>query len=290
LYRPDLVVVQQCRHPLNRAEYLQDWRLILDMDDADFATPAMADALAAVLRRADGAICGSRYVRNWAAGYNPNTTLVWTGGPVSDRDVLPQAQRGPVVTWAQACPLDYPHELAFVERVMLQLLRHRPDVRLRLYGWRWEMDHPSLARMRQAGLPVEVRRFMPYEDFLQSLDDVAVGLCPYVSDGFVLGKSFGKILGYLDSRVPVLCSDAGDHAVFFDADSGMVRPNDPDQWVASLLALLGDAGLRQTMADAAHRRYLRELSLDAAAAKVDGFLRPLLPLRESGARAAPATL
>jgi hypothetical protein len=44
------------------------------------------------------------------------------------------------------------------------------------------------------------------------------------------------------------------------------------------------------MADAAHARYLECLTLDAAAAQVDAFLRPLVPADPERRAASPATL
>lgn len=274
MFGPDVVVVQQCRHPLNRIEYLREWRLVLDIDDADFLSPELDAALSDVARHADGVICGSRYVRDWAKAHNPNSTVIWTGGPVTERPSPAQRDRGPIVTWAQSRPLQYQSEFAFAERVMLDVARHRPDVRYRLYGWDMATDHPALDRLRAAGVTVELRPFLAYDNFLLSLQDCAVGLCPYIPEGFVLGKSFGKIIGYLDARVPVVCSDVGDHSQFFSTGTGIVS-NDPAVWVDAVVRLLDDPDWRQAVADGAHAQYLGQLSLGAMAARVDGFLRPI---------------
>ncbi|MEY8842268.1 hypothetical protein AB9K41_24835, partial [Cribrihabitans sp. XS_ASV171] len=59
---------------------------------------------------------------------------------------------------------------------------------------------------------MELKPFMSYDEFLASLRDVAVGLSPVHPDSdFSKGKSFGKILAYLDAKVPVICSEAVDH-------------------------------------------------------------------------------
>ena len=280
LFEPDLVVVQLCRHPLNRIEHLDGWRLVLDIDDGDFLSPDMDVVLSAVARRAVGVICGSRFVRQWAVTHNDNTAIIWSGGPVSDRPATPQHSRAPIVTWAQARPLEYPPEFAFAEPVMMDVAIRRPDVRYRPYGWNAPDSHASRDHLRAAGVTVELRPFMAYDDFLGSLRECAVGLCPYIPEGFVLGKSFGKIIGYLDARVPVVCSDTADHSPFFTPGTGVLS-DDPAVWMDAVAGLLDDPDWRQSVADSAHARYVGHQSLDAAAGKVDRFLRPFL----SGAQA-----
>ena len=112
--------------------------------------------------------------------------------------------------------------------------------------------------------------------FLASLRDVAVGLSPIVAASpFSQGKSFGKILGYLDAGVPVIASDEADHALFFTAESGVVS-NDPAVWEAAVARLLDDGAARAAMAGAARADMQRRLSVAAAAARLDGVLRGLL--------------
>lgn len=281
LFRPDVILVQQCRHPLNRVRHLGNWRLVLDIDDADFFDPALRGELEEMARCAEGVICGSRFIRDWAAQFNANSVVIWTGTPISNAATPRHADRQPVVTWAQSGPLGYMAEFGFVSDLMCRTAARIGPVQFRLYGWDAPSDHPFLADMRAAGVNVDLRPFLDYPAFLASLRDVAVGLSPIVPEGFSLGKSFGKILGYLDADVPVICSDEADHALFFTPASGVVS-NDPDIWVDAICALLVDPARRDVMAAAARAAFVVRLSSQAAGAQVHQFLSPLVASHNTG--------
>ncbi|MFC3613037.1 hypothetical protein ACFORG_04630 [Lutimaribacter marinistellae] len=264
-FQPDIVVLRTCRHALNRVEHFPGCKVVLDLDDADFFHPPMRDAITQTARDADGVICGSRFVRDWAAQHNPDTTVIWTGTPISDGPWPDHGDRERIVTWAQSDPLIYNHEFDFIEEVVLALAARGTQFRFRFYGWNFPEDHPKLARLREAGVELELIPSLAYEKFLGSLRDVAVGLSPVHPDSdFSKGKSFGKILAYIDAKVPVICSDAVDHALFFTSESGIVS-NDPEVWVDRIAALLDDPACRQTMADNAHDDFRERLSVETAA-------------------------
>ncbi|MEY8842300.1 hypothetical protein AB9K41_24995, partial [Cribrihabitans sp. XS_ASV171] len=109
-FRPDVVVLRTCRHELNRVEHFNSCKVVLDLDDADFFHPPMRDAITKAALEADGVICGSRFVRDWAAKLNNDTTVIWTGTPISDGPWPDHQDRARIVTWAQSDPLIYNHE------------------------------------------------------------------------------------------------------------------------------------------------------------------------------------
>lgn len=274
-FRPDVVVVQKCRHGLNRSPHLARWRVVLDVDDADFLDPTLTQLMADVAAASLGVICGSRFIRDWAACHARRTDIVWTGTPISCGPWPDHTARAPLIAWAQSSVSGYPGEFEFVCEVVKAVAARRGGALLRIYGWDLPEDHPSLMELRGAGVSVELCAFMPYADFLRSLRDVAVGLSPIRPEGFSLGKSFGKILGYLDAKVPVVCSDAADHSEFFNERSGVVS-NDAAVWVARISALLDDPAARTAMSDAAHADFVARLSTAAAVRRVDGFLSAVL--------------
>lgn len=277
-FRPDLIVLQQCRHHLNRVELLPDCPFVLDIDDADFLDARLGPILEVTARASVGVICGSRYIRDWAARFSDNARVIWTTTPIRERRPGGAGPGEPVVTWAQSSPLGYPAELEFITEVMTEVARRRGPTRLRLYGWDAGSDHPALERLRAASLEIELLPFMPYEDFIESLSGVSLGLSPIVPDGFSNGKSFGKILAYLDASVPVICSDEVDHSLFFTPRSGVVS-NDRAVWVTEICRLLGDPAARTAMAAEAHADYLRRLSTTRGGELTFRFLSQLLPQR-----------
>lgn len=278
-FRPDIVVFQQMRHHLNRVETVPDGTpIVLDIDDADFADPRHADLMEDTARRVAGVICGSRFVQDWADRFNANTTIVWTGGDPGTAHPTPQADRRPIVSWAVSNATRYSAEFDFVADFVLRLAEvSRTPFIYRQYGWDGASDHPRLAQIRDAGVEVEVvRGLMPYPKFLASLDQIAVGLAPLITQSeFSRGKSFGKVLGYLQARVPVLCSDAADHSLFFTDRTGVVS-NDQDVWVRTAADWLANPAKREAIAHAAYEDYSMRLSTQQAARQVAAFLTQTL--------------
>ena len=201
--------------------------------------------------------------------------VVWTGMPPSRRGPPAQMARPPIVGWAQTNPASYVREADLVVAAMTRVARARPDVTLRL--WDRGMGEAAaeaalLARLRGAGVAVDWRGRLSYRAYLSSLDDVAVGLAPLAPETpFSRGKSFGKVLAYLDRGVPVVASPAGEHPRFFTPETGLAATG-ADDWSAAILRLLGDAARRETMARAGRGAFCRRLTSDAAAARVAALL------------------
>lgn len=283
IFRPDIALLLKSRHPDNSCELLEGIPYLYDLDDADFHDPGMQNRMEADVRNAAGVIAGSRYIANWCRARNPRTTVVWTGSPDNHGTFPPQTERRKVVTWAQSLPFKYRSELAFVTDLLCNL--GRSDFTVRFYGCLPEHETaPEVARLRAAGLEVELLPFMEYDAFLRSLGDVVIGLCPLVeSTPFSRGKSFGKILAYLSARVPIISSDAADHTLFFRPETGVVS-NDPAIWAREICALLDAPDRRAAMALEAYRDFSNRLTTTAAASRVDQFARAiLLETRADGA-------
>ena len=58
--------------------------------------------------RVAGVIAGSRYIADWCLAEGaPRADVLWTGAEVSPGHRPPQAERPPLVAWAQTRPMDY---------------------------------------------------------------------------------------------------------------------------------------------------------------------------------------
>jgi hypothetical protein len=275
-FAPDLLVVQKSRHPLNDPEHLQGLPFVYDIDDADFLSPKLTDRMMRTCASARRVMAGSRHVAEWCAQWSPNVDVIWTGTELSEGSRPAHADRAPIVTWAQADPHGYPDEFAFVRDVLLAARPRLPELTLRLYGWKPGADETMLGPLHDAGIAVETRPPMSYEEFLLSLREVAVGLSPVmVQAPYSRGKSFGKILSYLDAEVPVIASDEVDHSLFFDEGSGVVS-NDAAVWTDAVVRLLSEPQARDAMAAQATRKMIGQLTLQAAVNKVEATLRKAL--------------
>lgn len=277
-FKPEISVVQTCRHPLNRASNFAGTPYVFELDDADFVDDALAQPMADIAQGAKGVLCGSRFIKRWANGFNPDASVVWTGTPVTGGPWPDHQDRAAIITWAQSEPTGYAREFAFITDVLCEVRQTSGPFTLRLYGWVGPKEHPLLDRLTDAGIELDIREFLPYPEYLSSLREVAIGLSPVIAQAeFSKGKSFGKILGYLDAKVPVICSDEVDHSLFFDSKTGVVS-NDHDVWVRSIQELLADAPKRQSMADHAYTYLQKRLSVKVAAQHVDAALRTWLKM------------
>ena len=271
--RPDVLVMQGARHALNRPALYPGCPVVYDMDDADFHLPHLQEPVARAMPQVAAVIAGSEYIADWcrAAGAGGVITVL-TGMPVSARRHRPQAERPPVVAWAQTRPMQYTAEAGMVREVMRRVARGCPEVRFRLYDRRPGDDDAVPAGFEAAGIRTEWRAATGLRDYLASFDDVAIGLAPLCPETpFSRGKSVGKVLAYLDRKVPVVASDAGEHRRVFDAASGVVS-NDPGVWSTEILRLLRDAPARQRMADAGFAVFRDRFSTGAVAEQVAGVL------------------
>lgn len=278
-YDPDILFFQQCRHELNDARHSFGRPYVLDIDDADFFDPKFETRIARTCAGALGVIAGSRFIANWCSKYNSNTRIVWTGTPVTD-DVRPShGERPPVIAWAQRAPLRYPRELDFVREFHAALTAAGKHFTLRLYGVSTDAERAQISPLFGPDADLQLYPLMKYDDFIRSLYGVSIGLSPIIHQSeFSRGKSFGKILGYLDAKVPVIASDEADHALFFSPDSGVVS-NDLGTWVDSAGAMLDQPVLRDSMASRAFHDFKTRLTTEAAAAQIDDYLKTLLPTR-----------
>lgn len=276
-YKPDIAVLLKSRLKANSHELLLGIPYIYDIDDADFHDAKIVDRIKADVTHADAVIAGSQYVADWCKRINANTTVSWSGSPATEAEWPPHSARGDVITWAQSAPLGYDAERAFVIDVFKHVVAKRTPVTLRLYGCKpKDNDHPDIQLLREMGVKLELKPTMPYADFIASLRDVSVGLSAIVPENeFSRGKSFGKILAYISSGVPVIASDEGDHSRILQNDSAVLS-NNPEVWADAILELLDNPKRRDRMAAAAHEIFLAKLSTDAAADRLEVVVNDVL--------------
>ncbi|GIX23384.1 MAG: hypothetical protein KatS3mg122_0615 [Caldimonas sp.] len=281
LEQPDVVLLQQTRHPLNRPALYAGYPCVLDADDADYLDPRYQSMIAQCARDAAAVVGGSRFVADCLGRHNPNSHVIWTGTPWIDHlaRVAP-AQRPTVVAWAHSSPLDYPEEAALVQRVMIEVA-HRTACTFWLFGTHEDRAAAWFAPLRAAGARCEAIAPLPYADYLNKVAQAAVGLQPVCTrNAFSRGKSFGKLLAYLNGRVAVVASDAVDHSLFFrHGVNGYLVGDEPANWVESIVTLLQQPSLRERIANAGYDDARRRLSTRRFAELLDPVLREASSLK-----------
>jgi glycosyltransferase involved in cell wall biosynthesis len=105
--------------------------------------------------------------------------------------------------------------------------------------------------------------FLRYEQFVATIAQGAIGLAPLciTPDSFNQGKSFGKILAYLGAGVPVIASDAVDHALFFENGKNGFVSNLVEEWSGHIGHLLQDVDSRMRISRNAVTCFRARLSM-----------------------------
>jgi len=276
LFKPDVILIQMARHPDNLPEPFAPIPAVFDIDDADFQDETQLARIMANMAGCKRVIAGSRYIANWCRQHNAAVDVIWTGTDVRPGPVRSQRDRTAIVGWAAGDPVGYPREADFVLEIMRLVSARRAGTIFRLYADDGSEAYAAVVnRFRAAGIAIETRPSMAYEDFLSSLEEVAVGLNPLINmTGFSAGKSFGKVLAYLDAGVPTINTPNVDHPLFFDhGRNGFLAGEDAAAWADLILAMIDDAPKLQQIAEAARADLVERLSLPAAGRRVDATLR-----------------
>lgn len=270
---PDFVFVQMARHPLNRARLLEGRRFAFDIDDADYLDQNHTENVKDLCESAAVVFAGSRNIARWCRQYAANVRVVWTGTPASI-EPPPQARRKPIVTWAPSIAHEYPHESELMAQAVVRAWERGGRFVYRMYGAKDGKHAAEVSHiMQSAGVPFEPIPPMSYSDFLRSLRDVSIGLQPiHPDEPYSQGKSFGKVLAYLDAGVAVVASDAVDHSVFFQHGRNGLLVRENSQWPDAILALLDDAALRDRVAREGRADFIARLTTHAAATLISNAL------------------
>ncbi|MEM9294538.1 MAG: glycosyltransferase, partial [Planctomycetota bacterium] len=246
---------------------------------------------------------GSRNVAAYCRQHAPATHVVWTGceptpapgsspapgstapdtacEPGSVSPVSPPNQtRKPVVAWGATSFTRYNHEAQLVEQAIAQIAAQRPagqrPVTLHIYGARKKRyAAPMAQRLRNAGAQVRVFPMLSYAAFLKRLRKAAVGLQVISPEhAYAEGKSFGKVLAYLDADAAVVASSAVDHPLFFThGRNGMLADPTPESWAHAITQLLDDPAARGQLVAQARQDFVARLTAKAAAKQLDRVLR-----------------
>lgn len=229
--------------------------VVLDLDDPTyvpyvspiygrFATwlkwPSKADTL---IRWSRSVIAGSMTVADYAGAKSVIVPTVVDLNVFKPNVFKPGGAAGsppPVVGWIGTHGT-FPY-LESILPVLAKLARER-DFRLRIIG------------SGQTTVAVPRAELKPWrlEDELSDVQSFDVGLYPITEDRWSVGKSGFKAVQYMAAGVPFVMSPVGVSTSIGVDGSTHFLARTPDEWYGRLSALLGDAGLRRTMGEAARK-------------------------------------
>ena len=275
LEKPNVILMQQFLHPLNRPHLYFPIPSVIDTDGAEFLDPRWQSLIFESSRNARALVCGSHFVADSLRPHNPSVHVIWTGSPGAalPPKIRPDS-RGPIVAWAHATPLRYPIEAALMQSVMVEVSQ-RIKCTFWLFGTDESQAHSWFAPIRTAGGNCVAISPMPYDEYLAKVSEAAIGLMPVCTEhDFSRGKSFGKVLAYLAGQTAVVATAAVDHPLFFSSrTNGILVSNSVACWVDAIVELLTDLPLRQSIGESGWDDFNRRLTTQVFAKMLDPILR-----------------
>jgi len=278
LEKPDVILLQQTRHPLNRPSFYAPIPCVLDADDGDCMDDRHAERIALWASEAAAVVGGNRFVAGWLGQHNKGSShVIWTGTPrLEVTPAVAPARRAPVVAWAHDTPLDYPLEANLMQATFAEVAK-RTRAEFWLFGSTETQAAEWFKPIRAVGGNCVAIERMPYEQYLEKVSQAAVGLQPVCPESaFCRGKSFGKILAYLTGQVAVVASNNVDHPVFFrNGENGMLVENAVNEWTDAIVKLVDDIAFRERVALTGQHDFESRLTIDVFARRMNDVFRSL---------------
>lgn len=277
LLKPDAIFFLKARTWKNHPSHYPYIPLIFLMDDADFLDPKEHDHVVECTKAASLVIAGNEYVKAWCLQHNDNVEKIWV--PHTPRSAEPKvsnAQRLNIIIWAPNNPVGYTTESDFITDVISKLQSTRSDFEFWMTGcknkeWANTFAKPLLdqgVNLKQFGY------FDQYADYLGTIAQTPIGLHPVrLENEYARGKSFGKILSYINASTAVVTDDVPDHSDFFTHQSNGMLASTVDEYVQSITYLLDHPAERESMTDRAYSDFLTQLATPIAAKKLDTAIR-----------------
>lgn len=219
---------------------------------------------ATLCRLARQVMAGNPYLRDYAARYNSQVTVVPSTVDTERYRPVPQRNpRRPVIGWTGS--YSTARYLALV-RPALERLRRRWDFRIVLVGGEG---------FELAGVEVEHRPWRSATE-VQDLSDIDIGIMPLSDTEWERGKCGLKALQYMALGIPTVASPVGVNSqIVVHAVNGLLAGADAE-WEAALDRLLADSGLRRTLGAAGRATVETSYSARVHAPRVaDVFRRAL---------------
>lgn len=277
ILRPDAILFLKSRNWKNHPRHFPQYPSIFLIDDADFLDPKEHNHVMECTKKAALVIAGNEFVSTWCKQYNSNVVKTWVPhAPRKTTPTIPNAQRSNIIMWAPGDPIGYTTESEFITKIIIELQSQRDDFEFWMTGcknkeWAADFAKPLLAK------GVQLKQFGYFQQYSKYLDAIAqspIGLHPVrLENEYAHGKSFGKILSYINCDTTVITDPVPDHSDFFKHQTNGMLAGSVQEYAQSITYLLNHPNERQTMANQAYEDFLKQLSTPVAAQTLDLAIR-----------------
>lgn len=220
---------------------------------------------AAICRLATHVVVGNEVLREYAARYNSNVTIIPT---TIDIEKYRPACRykfddAPVIGWSGSySTIQY---LEVMKPAFAKLAERHP-FRLEIIGATTFQFDKVPVRSQNWSAATEV----------EDLSRIQIGLMPLPDEDWARGKCALKALQYMALGIPTVVSPVGVNAdVIRDGVNGL-HARDTDEWVRALSALIEDESLRRRLGNAGRKTVEAEYSAQVNAPRLLQILRSIV--------------
>jgi glycosyltransferase involved in cell wall biosynthesis len=244
-------------------------RLVWDIDDAIWHQPF--GLLKGARRRvrwlashADHVIAANRVLAEHLSRYTEAITIV--PSVVDTRSLTPREHSScETLTLGWVGSFSTAAYLTRLQDILARFARSVADRRILLVVVGG--DAPRIPGVEVESLPWSV------EHERAALARMDIGLMPQPDTPWTRGKSAHKALQYMAAGIPVVADDVGITSETVGHERAGLIVGGPDEWVQALLALAGDARLRQRLGRCGRSRVERDFSVTRWAPVVASILR-----------------
>lgn len=261
-YRYDLTLLQrEMLSTFRTLEPLTKRPRVLDVDDAIWLYRGGKFA-AQIAQQCEGIICGNTFLAEIFSQWNSNVTIIPTAVD-TDRYVQGQPVEAPIIGWSGTSGgFKY---LYNIEPALVTVLQKIPGAKLRIVSDLM----PSFREI--PGNRIEFIRWSP-ENEVRAIQKMAVGIMPLDDSLWERSKCSFKMLTYMACGIPVLVSPVGMNAEVLSHGCIGFGAQSIDEWVSTLLLLLGDIKQRIAMGKNGRKIILDNYSVNVVASKLAGAL------------------
>ena len=257
-YHYDLTLLQKgMLSTFATLEFLTKRPRILDVDDAIWVYRGGQFA-ARLAQLSDGIICGNNFLAEQFSQWNSRITIIPTAVD-TNRYIPSQLIEEPVIGWSGTSG-NFKY-LYNIEPALVAVLEKIPGSRLRIIA----DEMPSFQKIPENR--VEFIRWSPANE-VSAIQGMAVGIMPLEDSLWEKGKCSFKMLLYMACGIPVVVSPVGMNVDVLSHGRIGFGAQTIDDWVDTLLLLLGDIELRIEMGKNGRQIILGKYSVDAIVPKL----------------------